>query len=519
MSYNCFDDFRDLEREADRGRGVFLTWMIGIGIIFISVGIFLVNTRHGIGVWVDSTRYMGISERPFDAPLYAWMLQAVMPAFGVDRGAKLLGVIFVAVNSGLIWNLLVLTTRDYRFAVFGTALIVLSPQFVGLHAGAMSEPPFVMFTLITLLAFLRYRETDSRGWLVACAIALALATLTRFVAPPLGAALALTILMNPRQRRGRHIADAAILTVVSASVFLLWLFLSQLTAGRSIGREFWFYGNMEKKEWLTSLEALAAWLFPDAIPFYARVAILAAFIVSLAIFTIAHTRLIIRSAQPVRITGDILPATLGLFFLFYLAFIVLSTSLEANLSLNSRYAFPIYVTTMLMTTILLARLSRVPGAMKAMHVGVLALLLAVMVAHTVRTAIRSEVAYRMGVGYSSVAWRNSPTIAAVRALPANSRLYSNGADAIAYIVGRPASFIPERFQLRTGHENPQKPLALQLEAMRAESGQVTSHVVIFDKVDWRFYLLDEAQLVQTLSLEMIAEKADGRIYAMKGPNK
>ena len=167
-----------------------------------------------------------------------------------------------------------------------------------------------------------------------------------------------------------------------------------------------------------------------------------------------------------------------------------------------------------MATIVLARMNRTAGTMKLLHDGVVALLLVVAVGHAVRTAVRSEEAYRVGIGYASLAWKSSPTIAAIRALPADSVLYSNGADAIAYILGRPASFIPERVQLRTGRENPLKPLDLQLERIRAKTERAPSHVVIFDKVDWRFYLLGEAELVQRLSLEKIANEPDGRIYAM-----
>lgn len=513
MYYDSLDEFIDLEDRVCRNR------IVGAGFVLLSVGIFLVNTRQGIGIWVDSTRYMGISERPYDAPLYAWMLQPILALFESNTGAKLLGLVIVAANSGLIWYLLIRATNRSRHAALGTLLIILSPQFVTLHASAMSEPTFLFFTLLTLLAFLRYLENDSRSWLVACAIALALATLARFVAPPLGAALAICILVNPRHDIGRRIGHAALLAVVSASIFLSWLFYSHLTTGRSIGRDLWFYGNMGTREWLASLEALTAWLLPDAIPFAVRVITFASFAVAITALTFVHTSQALRRAHAVRVVDDLLPATLGLFFLLYLAFVVLSTSLEANLSLNSRYAFPIYITTILMTTIVLARTPHVTGTVKLLRYGLVVLLVLVAIGHVARTTARSQEASRMGVGYASLAWRNSPTISAIRALPTDSLLYSNGADVIAYILGRPASFIPERVQLRTGRENPQNPLDLQLERMRANTGQGLSHVVIFDKVDWRFYLLDEAELVQRLSLELIANETDGRIYAISRRRK
>jgi hypothetical protein len=103
---------------------------------------------------------------------------------------------------------------------------------------------------------------------------------------------------------------------------------------------------------------------------------------------------------------------------------------------------------------------------------------------------------------------------AVRQLPQDALLVSNGADAIAYILGRPASFVPERVQLRTGVENPEKPLELQLQQLRERLARGPSYVVVFDKVDWRFYLLEEAELTRRLSLVKVADFADGRIYAL-----
>src|SRR3546814_1621200 len=84
-----------------------------------------------------------------------------------------------------------------------------------------------------------------------------------------------------------------------------------------------------------------------------------------------------------------LPIVLGLFFIAYLAFMVLATSLEANLSLNTRYAFPIYVTTMIMMTIILAHTAGVGGHVERIGHAFMILAAIVLASHVVRTA-RSE---------------------------------------------------------------------------------------------------------------------------------
>jgi hypothetical protein len=488
------------------------------GVAFFSLAsilLFLINTRYGIGIYPDSLRYMGISERPYDAPLYAWLLMGVS-ATGVDLpvGAKAIGLIFVCANTILIWHLLVRASGKYIYAAAGTALITFAPQFVTLHSLAMSEPPFLFFLLVTVLALLRYLETDDRLWLKASAVTLGLATLVRFTAPPLGAAIAVCLLLNPRHTLSRRVVDTFVFAVVSAAIFLCWAVMSEVIAERSIGRALWFYGNMAASEWLKSLGAMTAWLLPDEVPFAARVVLLSAFAAAAAYLTFLQARETLRHAGQAKLIDTLLPTLFGLFFFFYLGFMVLSTSVEANLSLSGRYAFPVYVTTVLMITIVLAHVGDAKGIVKLLHYGLVCFAVLVFGSHVVRTAVRSSEAYRSGVGYASREWVNSPTMRALRQLPADASIFSNGADAVAYVLRRESHSLPERIQLRTGHDNPANPYERQLQTLRDRLTKEHAYVAIFDAIDWRFYLVSEAELKQRLSLVTVTTQADGRIYAM-----
>ena len=76
----------------------------------------------------------------------------------------------------------------------------------------------------------------------------------------------------------------------------------------------------------------------------------------------------------------------------------------------------------------------------------------------------------------------------------------------------PAFFIPERFELRTGVENPSDPFERQLSRLKDAPKKQRTYIVMFDKVTWRFYRMTEAELKQRLSLISIATKPDGRVY-------
>src|SRR3546814_15949339 len=93
------------------------------------------------------------------------------------------------------------------------------------------------------------------------------------LAPPLGAAIAICLLINPRHPLRQRILDACRIAVVSGSIFVLWTFASEALVGRSTGRPLQFYGNMDSDAWMSSLAALMAWLLPEQIPISARITV------------------------------------------------------------------------------------------------------------------------------------------------------------------------------------------------------------------------------------------------------
>src|SRR3546814_9457230 len=79
--------------------------------------------------------------------------------------------------------------------------------------------------------------------------------LVRFTAPPLGAAIAICLLINPRHPLRQRILDACRIAVVSGSIFVLWTFASEALVGRSTGRPLQFYGN-RSEEHTSELQSL-----------------------------------------------------------------------------------------------------------------------------------------------------------------------------------------------------------------------------------------------------------------------
>ncbi|TCM21400.1 dolichyl-phosphate-mannose-protein mannosyltransferase [Novosphingobium sp. PhB165] len=508
------------DRAQARGSSV-QGWIACTLLLAVAFATFAFNVHHGLGIYPDTTRYMGISPVPYDAPVYHWMLTGGH-ALGVSllTAAMVVAIACLFANVVLVFALVQRGSHDWRFAAAATALLILAPQFVTLHAGAMSEAPFMMFLLGTLWFALDYFEHGRRRDLLIASILLGVATLTRFTGPPMGAAIALVILARPGVPMGRRIADCVLLALLGGALFFAWVGWSTETVGHSIGRELRFYGNMGPQQWHNNLETLAAWLFPDQVPLGARVAVLLGLFGFSGRQTLSHWQRW-RAMAPGTVFDLRTPLSLVLaaFLVAYLAFIWLSTSLEANLSLNGRYALPAYFAFVMLMGVEASGLDLSRKGERGVLIALIVVGAAVLVSHGARSAIRTHEVYAKGFGYNAKVWRESPTIAAVHTLPADAVIFSNAPEVIALLdVGRRALLSPQERQLRTDRPDPNNPVTRQIADLRASAaGAAPVYLVMFDNVDWRFYLATEDRLVRDLSLPAPTRLPDGRIYRVPPP--
>jgi 4-amino-4-deoxy-L-arabinose transferase-like glycosyltransferase len=485
-------------------------------LVLASAVLFLLNTHQGIGILPDSTRYMRLSPTPYDAPLYTWMLAGLAASgIGMDLGAKLLGLVLVCANTLLIWHLLLRGTSSIVVAAVGTALIILSPHFVGLHAVAMSEPLFLFALFVTTLLFIRHMESGRPLWLGLCGVALALAMLVRFTALPLAGAFTVVLLLDRRKTWGERLRPLLLLGGVSGFIFFAWVIASKLTTGHAVGRDLAFYGNADAERWQSGLKALTAYLLPVQVPSIVRLVLLLVVLGAVTWLCVHRTRAFLRSEQ--KSAGDAIPVIFGLFALFYIGFMVLSVSVEANLNLNGRYTLPFYVALVIAGASVAfdrrsgGRLERLPGLALA------CIALLVLASHAIRTMTQTQENFAEGIGFASKAWASSPILRATDALPRDARIFTNAPDALNYLTSRRTMFVPSRVERRTGMEDPAHPFARQLADLKAQLAAGNGYVVFIDRVDWRFYLIPEADLRQALGLKLIRRENDGRIYALPAP--
>jgi hypothetical protein len=272
---------------------------------------------------------------------------------------------------------------------------------------------------------------------------------------------------------------------------------------------------------------LSDWVWPWALstirltgPAQGMLAILFALLVCLVTLQARRSPAFRNAVSPQR--GKLLLCwTCGLFLLAYPCFLVVAILFfDRTFAFDQRILLPLMVPSLLL--LLTAGHLAWERSAGRRFIGGLAVA-ACVVALTVRiprAVDRSiEIAATSGAGaegFHDARWRSSPAIAAVRALPASTRIYSNAPDAIYILTGRPALWLPNRvnghYQRPPAGENPSPDL--QRLGADLRNG---ARIVLFDRLSWRRYSPSRRDLQQSLALRTVTRTGDGEVLCAAPP--
>lgn len=475
-------------------------------------------TPWGIGLSPDSAAYVGAARNllaghgltlsglagdiPFThyPPLYPALLAlAGLPTGDPLSGARALHALLWAVNLFLgVWMLAQGARRALWALVAGALITLTAPTLVEIHLMAWSEPAFLTGILLGCLLLAMYLDSPRRSVLFAAALATGLALLTRYAGAALVGAGGLSLLLLDRRRWPRRLGASAAFGLISVLPLALWTLYTLTTAGRASSRELAFH-PIGREQLGQALDTLAGWLLiphtaPKGIKF-------GALIVAGAALAVAWAK---ARALPT------LVKVLGLFSMVYLALLAFSISFfDANTPLDNRILSPLYATGLIIVLSALgAHVRRGVPAIAALGVAVI-----VAVASGAPAARLLSVSYSEGLGFNSIVWRASPTLAQIRELPTDVPIYANAPEAITIHTGRAAARIPRREDATTRRANPR--YAEEMAALRAFVMDRRGVVVYFTRIERRAPPTEE-ELRDLLSLHVLIATADGRIYSRSG---
>ena len=120
-----------------------------------------------------------------------------------------------------------------------------------------------------------------------------------------------------------------------------------------------------------------------------------------------------------------------------------------------------------------------------------------------------------GLGYASRQWVSSPIIAALHSYKEPILVYSNGTDVVRVLTRHHAFPIPKLVNPTSRQPNPG--FQQQLLKMKQVLDSQSAVLVWFRALEpRRWYLPDEAELIDTLDLRVVRKFQDGAIYRSAG---
>jgi hypothetical protein len=193
-----------------------------------------------------------------------------------------------------------------------------------------------------------------------------------------------------------------------------------------------------------------------------------------------------------------------------LIFLIFSISfVDANTPLDSRILSPLYVSGIVIVLFLLDKfLTLIPKQtlLKGIFVSFGLLILSSNIWNGSTLVVD---AYRTGIGFNSLAWKNSDILREVEKIPQDVVIYSNAPEAIYFHFNRPAVSLPRKIMSTTRQVN--ENFNYEMTEMKASIDQGRGIVIYFSALN-RPTLLSEVELKEQLFLKVSTQYKDGTIF-------
>jgi hypothetical protein len=487
---------------------------------------FLLATRPGIGLYSDSTYYVDLARRLLSGHGYtvldAYGISEPMPIFpfvyptllaglgllGIDLllGARWLHAIIFAVNIFLAAGISFQnTSKSLGSSVLCAVVMMTSYDIFSYHTIALSEAPFLLFTLAGFLLLNRYLERPSWLTFVASAVATALALGTRYAGFAFIIAGGIAILFWERKRLARRVWDSVLFACTSCTLMLIWVLRNMRYNNGATGRHLNLHPPVDLAQFKELLFAASAWISNNSRsdtalyvwgPLVGGVAIL--IIISTWRRSFSREKPDLRFALPI------------LYVLSYVTVLVFaSVFLQADLFLDSlRILIPVHVFSLLLALTLGNDLFR---RMKGLfgRVLVVTLCFASALWFLVEVADVARGDFDDGQEYAGSIYRDSELIRIVRSLPPGARLFSNLPWPIGLYTNRAWSLLPEKRDTATLSSDEYSEELRDFAQMLQEKNVFLAYFKHGD--DW--FAFPPIEEIQTLvPLRVLAETADGSLF-------
>lgn len=504
---------------AHRSQG----WMVALAVCAAITAALLVRT--GPTISTDETTYLGVGHslasgdgfsQPFGSegarlerlgpalPLVLGVLE--LAGFDPLTAATILNVLLFAASVLLAAALAFRLTNGNRTAAIAAGVLLMTSRaMLQMHGRILSEPLYVFLELAFLHLLLSAHRSGRRSFTLAAGLTAAAALGTRYVGLALLGSGLVAIAWLGRERPGRRLGEALTFAAPSVVGAAAWVALSVIRGSSATARSF-RGGSLGSSHLRDTASSVTEWMLTFRVPGGARLVVAAALAAAGAWLMFRRSGGHQLSATRIDRRGMYI---LGLVAAIHLG-VLLATILflDPNVRLESRLLLPVEVAATPLLAIgavwLGARANALRTAGSRRPAAAVVAIAAIFALHIGSAAALVEDG--MGGGYQAGAWRTSPTVTAIRALPAGVKIYANAPEAIWFLADRNALWIPEEHDQYSGAVNrtfSDEVVALgdELRAGRA--------VVVFLREKTYWHMPTEAELRSFLGAQSESVYADG----------
>lgn len=419
--------------------------------------------------WLESNKPVTHFPPAFSAALALTGLAGINPI----NGARLLNALLFGVNAALLGLLGWRMTKSSVAGIVLAALFVVNDSLLRVHAAAMSEPLFLFFSLLALLAFGgatqvastsaksifvdsadegRLRKRSEFICLALTGLLTSLAYLTRYSGLALAATfIAALILLNDAWKK--RITSSLIFLAGFLPLVMAWGIRNRIVAGNTTNRTLVWHpvtgdalsqGLRTFSEFLVPIEEWRQEWFRTPEIFAAVVVV-----ILLAVLSWVMVNGLRRFFNPSAPMPEVFGFTNGLYIFGYLASVLFSISLfDASTPLKVRILAPVYLPLLLLLVSAGVWIwKRFGRAGQFIVLGLGALIFSVSAVGQARTVASLAGG---GQGFASFKWYDSKVIAYIRQLPEDIAIYTNEPGAVYLYTGRGCRVLPQRVDPVTG---------------------------------------------------------------------
>ena len=484
-------------------------------------------TVNGIGLTPDSTiyitaaknllegnrLYVGATPMTHYPPVYSLLL-AGSGLFNKDiqTAARWLHALLFGVNAILFMLCIYSGTRRNIVTMAAGGLLYFSSSAVlNAYSYALSEPPFIFFTLLAFLLLSIYFGSNKPVHLILASLTLGLGIGTRYVGIALLPPLIISLLLFGQMPLRKKILTSIWSTALAIIPITAWA-IRNVILTRSAANRVLVFHLIDLNRIKSMIDTFHNFILPS---FEKRwINALEIGLVGLGIVFLLVVLIRNRSTIHEENRNSRFFIALGtVFSISYILVLFLSISfLDAGTSLDERILLPVFLAmtiAVFATVDLYAVTLRKPAAVPI-------LLLCVAFIIRINTPVMIKNAERMrsnGIGFNTVFWNESPTLSEVSDLPTDAKVYSNGFDVMRIKTWRETLPLPYKYNSASTLLNPD--YTLELVTMCREVNEGSALIVYLDEVNWREYFADEKELVEACTPPLLIDTPDGAIYGIE----